>query len=258
MKMNLARLNIAEARVALPFTVLTAAIAGCAAIGVSFLLVLSSPLPPSPTVTVLGLGTLFSLFLVLVTDRSAAQARTDAEAQAVSDPSSGLLPAPLGRRLLNMAFAAAERGQPLTIVLFSVDGLARHRTVHGQASATRVLRNAGRALGANTRGMHMSSRFNGEAVFLSILSGVSVEGARTFAERVRKDYSRLVAPGEPTGLSAAVVAYETRYRSADRYLEQAQKALAEASAQGGKVVAVELVPPGVGSDRQHATIESVH
>jgi GGDEF domain-containing protein len=239
MKPNLARLRIADAHFALPYIVITATIAGCAAIGVSFLLALASPVPPSPAITVLGFGILFSLFLVLVTDRSAARARTDAEMQAVSDPSSGLLPAHLGRRLLGMAFSAAQRGQPLTIVLFSVDGLARYRSDQGQPAAIRVLRNAGRALSANTRGMHMSARCNGDAVFLSILTGVPIEGARTFAERVRKDYARVATEGEPKALSAVVLTYETRFRSSDRMLEHAQKVLSQASAQGDKVVVVE-------------------
>jgi PleD family two-component response regulator len=241
MKKSIARLNIAEAQLALPFTVLTAAIAGCAAIGVSFLLALSSPAAPNPALLVIGLGTLFSLFLVLVSDQSAAKARTEAEMQAVSDPTSGLLPAHLGRRLLAMAFAAAQRGQPLTIVLFSVDGLARYRSAQGQPAATRVLRNAGRALSANTRDMHMSARCKGEAVFLSILTGVPLEGGRTFAERVRKDYARLAAAGEPKALSAAVVTYETRFRSSDRLLEHAQKVLAQASAHGDKVIVMDPV-----------------
>jgi diguanylate cyclase (GGDEF)-like protein len=240
-------MNLAEERLQLPFTALTAAIAGCAALGITFMLVLSAPPAPSPWLTVPGLGLLFSFFLVSTTDRSARRARQEAEAQAVSDPTSGLLPAHLGRRFLSVAFAAAQRGQPLTIVLFSIDGLARYRSANGQAAATRVMRIAGRVLNSQTRGMHLSTRHNGDAVFLSILSGVPLEGACTFAVRVRKEFGKQVATGEPRVLSGGIVTFDSTVRSADRMLERAQRALAKAVAEGGKVV---MVDPMVGNDAQ--------
>lgn len=232
-------MNMAEERLQLPFTALTAAIAGCAALGITFMLVLSSPQSPNPWLTVPALGILFSLFLVLVADRSARRAREKAESQAVSDPMSGLLPVHLGRRWLSVAFAAAQRGQPLTVVLFSIDGLARYRSSSGQPAATRVLRIAGRVLNSHTRGMHLSTRYNGEAVFLSILTGVPLDGACTFAMRVRKAFGKQVTSGEPGVMSAGIVTFEPTMRTVDKLLERAQRALAKATADGGKVVIVE-------------------
>jgi GGDEF domain-containing protein len=250
--MNIARLKIAEARLDLPYTLLTAAIAGYAAIGIAFLLSLSTTVSPSPAVTVLGLGTLFALFLVLVTDRSTIRAKHDAEAEAISDPSSGLIPPPLGRRMLSVAFSAAERGQALTIVMFSIDGMASYRTIQGQAAANGALRCAGRVLNAHTRGMHISSRYQGEAVFLSVLTGVGLEGARIFAQRVRQDYAKRRDPGDLRALSAGIVTYESSIRSVDRLLEQAQRALNRATVAGDSVVVMEPAALTIGDGREPA------
>jgi hypothetical protein len=93
--------------------------------------------------------------------------------------------------------------------------------------------------------MHLSSRYNGEAVFLSILSGVPIEGACTFAVRVRKEFAKQVATGEPRVLSAGIVTFDHSMRSADKMLERARRALARATADGGKVVMVDPVVANV-------------
>jgi diguanylate cyclase (GGDEF)-like protein len=243
-------MNLVEERLQLPFTAITALIAGCAALGITFMLVLSAPPSPDPWLTVPGLGILFALFLVSTADRSARRARQEAESQAFSDPSSGLLPAHLGRRFLQVAFAAAQRGQPLTIVLFSIDGLTRYRALNGHPAATRVMRIAGRVLNSQTRGMHLSTRHNGDAVFLSILSGVPIEGACTFAVRVRKEFGKQVATGEPRVLSSGIVTFDPSVRSADKLLERGQRALAKAVSDGGKVV---MVDPTAGGEAREKT-----
>lgn len=227
----------------LPFTAASALTAGCAAIGLGFLL----PLPTSPNLAVIVLpvaAALFTAMLVIAGERALEQARDEMEMRVVRDPQTGLMPAHLADRLLAVEFAAAQRGRPLAVVLFSIDDFERNAARHGEADATRWRRAASRVLKQRTRGMNISARCRGDGVFLTILSDVPLDGACTFAARVRREYATLLRPDEPRSLSAGVAAFDLSMRSPAELVSRAERALARAQSEGGKVVMVGLATGG--------------
>lgn len=236
-------MNQHHVQLPLPFTAASALTAGCAAIGIGFLL----PLPTSPNIAVVVLpvfAALFTAMLVIAGERALAQTRDDMETRIVRDPQTGLMPAHMADRLLAVEFAAAQRGRPLAVVLFSIDDFGRNAALHGDGAAARWRRAAGRVLKQRTRGMNVSARCRGDGVFLTILADVPLPGACTFATRVRREYASLLRPDEPRSLSAGVAAFDISMRSPAELVARAERALARAQSEGGKVVMVGLATGG--------------
>jgi GGDEF domain-containing protein len=129
-------------------------------------------------------------------------------------------------------------------VLFSIDDFARHTAVHGDAAALRWRRAAARVLRQRTRGMNVSARCRRDGLFLTILADVPLEGACTFAGRVRRDYMSLLRPGEPQAFSAGVAEYDDSMSSPAELMGRAERALARARSEGGRVVMVGVTTGG--------------
>lgn len=232
-----------QAQLTLPLTAASALTAGCAAVGLGYLF----SLPVTPNIAVVFIpffGAAFTALLVITGERAIAQTRSDMETRIVRDPQTGLMPAHMADRVLAVEFAAARRGRPLTIVLFSIDDFNRQASGHGPAAAARWRRAVARVLRQRTRGMNVSARCRSDGLFLTILSDVSLDGACTFASRVRRDYYGLVDPGEPNSLSAGVAEYDTSMSSPAELLGRAHRALARAQAEGGRVVMVGISTGG--------------
>jgi diguanylate cyclase (GGDEF)-like protein len=232
-----------QARMPLPFTAVSALTAGCAAIGLGYL----APLPIASDLSLLVLpifAVLFTTLLVMAGERAIADTRDEMETRIIRDPQTGLMPPHMAERLLGVEFAAAQRGRPLTIVLFSIDSFGRNAALHGEAAATRWRRAAARVLSQRTRGMNVSARCRADGAFMTILADVPLEGACTFATRVRREYAGLLRASEPRSFSAGVASYDVSMRSASDLIDRAERALARAQSEGGKVVMVGLATGG--------------
>ena len=70
---------------------------------------------------------------------------------------------------LDAAFSAADRGQPVSVVLFSLDQFERIDERFGQETGEQVLRRFGAILTELTRRMDLSARWSGQE-FVSVLS----------------------------------------------------------------------------------------
>lgn len=232
-----------QARLPLPFTAVSALTAGCAAIGLGYLV----SLPETPNVSVIVIpvfAALFTALLVVAAERAIMHTQLDMETRIVRDPQTGLMPAHMADRVLDVEFAAAQRGRPLTVVVFSIDNFERNAALRGDGAAMRWRRAVGRVLRQRTRGMNVSARCRSDGLYLTILSDVSLEGACTFATRVRREYAALLRAGEPKSLSAGVAAFDVSMRSPAELIARAERALARAKSEGGKVVMVGVATGG--------------
>jgi diguanylate cyclase (GGDEF)-like protein len=231
-----------QARLPLPLTAVSALTAGCAAIGMTQLL--SLPSSPNFAIVVLpAFAAMFTLLLVRTGERVIARTQDAMESSIVRDPQTGLVPPHMADRMLEVEFAAAQRGRPLAIALFSIDNFGRNAALHGDRAATRWRRAAARVLKQRTRGMNVSARCRGDGVYLTILSDVPLEGACTFAARVRRDYAALLQSDDPHAFSAGIASYDPGMRSAADLVARAERALARAQSEGGKAV---MVGPATG------------
>jgi diguanylate cyclase (GGDEF)-like protein len=232
-----------QARMPLPFTAVSALTAGCAAIGLGYI----APLPIASDLSLIILpifAVLFTTLLVMAGERAIADTRDEMETRIIRDPQTGLMPPHMAERLLGVEFAAAQRGRPLAVVLFSIDNFGRNAALHGDAAATRWRRAAARVLSQRTRGMNVSARCRADGAFMTILADVPLEGACTFATRVRREYAGLLRASEPRSFSAGVASYDVSMRSASDLIDRAARALARAQSEGGKVVMVGLATGG--------------
>ena len=80
---------------------------------------------------------------------------------------------------------ARRYGRPLAFVLFDVDHFKRVNDSNGHLAGDAVLREVSRCMSGLPRGGDTAVRWGGEE-FLVILTGVGLDGARLFAERVRR------------------------------------------------------------------------
>src|SRR5690606_11786644 len=114
---------------------------------------------------------------------------------------------------------------------------------------------AGRVLRQRTRGMNVSARCRDDGTFLTILADVPLEGACTFAMRIRREYAALLRSDEPRSLSAGVATYDVSMGDPVELIARAERALDRAQAEGGKVVMVGLATGG--AIRTAAEVEQV-
>lgn len=106
----------------------------------------------------------------------------------LTDPLTGLY----NRRQLDIhlgqEFAAAERGRPLSVVLFDVDGFKTFNDREGHVVGDRVLAAVGRLLREETRAMNLAARYGGDE-FMVVLSDTDAEGADKHVERIQRRFA---------------------------------------------------------------------
>lgn len=191
---------------------------------------------PSPEIVVgliivlicvsLGSGVISSLF-----HRSLGEA----EQMALTDPGTGLANRRHGMLHLQRAFAAAERGSALTVVMFDLDQFKSVNDEFGHLIGDEALRVFAEILKRHTRHMHLSVRFGGEE-FMAILDEINADGARIMAEKVLEALRHHTFSWGRLTVSAGIASYEDGMASSDILIAAADEALYLAKARGGDQV----------------------
>lgn len=132
---------------------------------------------------------------------------------------------------LEKEFAAAQRGRPLTVILFDLDRFKDYNDRFGHAAGDEALKSFVRILQARTRTMDLSARYGGEE-FIAVLSGGGLESGVRFAEAVRAVLATSDGP-RPFTVSAGVAEYVRSMETFSDLVEAADAALYEAK-EGGR------------------------
>ena len=173
----------------------------------------------------------------------------DDEESALTDPLTRLPNRRHARVFLETMFGAAERGRPVTVILFDLDHFRAYNHAHGSEAGNAALRHFGELLASSTRRMNLSARVGGEE-FISVLAGSEEEGARAFAERIRESLQSAHLQRGTLTVSAGVASYHPSMRSPDELVAAADLALFRAKEEGRNRVRV--FGKDVGSDDARA------
>lgn len=124
--------------------------------------------------------------LALHADRALASVTALAEARraALVDPLTGLANRRHLEVVLRHAWAGAERGEGLTLMLLDLDDFKAINDRHGHAMGDDVLRVVGEVLRGETRGSDTVVRYGGDE-FLVVLPRQAASAARRLFERIR-------------------------------------------------------------------------
>lgn len=172
--------------------------------------------------------------LVLFNDISAdSDLASGREQRALIDNLTGLENRKAGEQSAIREIKDARRyGRPLSFVLFDVDHFKRVNDTHGHLAGDAVLREVSRCMSGLPRGGDTAVRWGGEE-FLVILTGVGLDGARLFAERVRRAIEELrVGDVGPVTVSAGVSELEFGEEESGPAVARADASLYEAKSRG--------------------------
>lgn len=159
------------------------------------------------------------------------QERARAERLALLDELTGMPNRRLADIFLEKEFAAAQRGRPLTLVLFDLDGFKAYNDRHGHAAGDEAIRTFVRALHSRTRRMDLSARYGGEE-FVAILSGGDVTAGVRFAESVREALQAESHNGARFTVSAGVAEFDPAMAGISDLVDAADQALYRAKREG--------------------------
>lgn len=150
----------------------------------------------------------------------------------LTDPLTGL---PNRRYLdveLDRELAAAERGRPLSLVLFDLDQFKAYNDAYGHLAGDAALRAFAGILEDETRTMNFAARFGGDE-FVAILAGSGEEGARSHAGRVsrRTEEHPLLGPAG-IGVSWGMASWEPGVEKPEDLLDRADADLYRSKREG--------------------------
>lgn len=198
--------------------------------------------------TVVGAYTSIGLSVGLVSELLH-QERARAERLALLDELTAIPNRRLADLFIAKEFAAAERGRPLTLVLFDIDGFKPFNDRHGHAAGDAALRQFVRILDNHTRRMDLCARYGGEE-FVAVLSGARVDAGVRFAERVRTSLENEVAQATleadgiaPFTVSAGVAEFSSGMEAPAELMAAADRALYRAKSEGRDRVRAEVPVP---------------
>lgn len=236
-------MNYSDPDLSLAHVALHATVAGLAVLG--FISIVPVATTPGTFLIVLPvLGITSSAGLLFAGRHIAVRARRTAARDALTDQLTGLSTWHATELVLTTEFAAAQRGRPLSVVVFRIEQFPHYAARHGRPMAERLLRSAGRAMKKHTRDMHTTGLHGrGEGMYVSVLSGVPLDGACTFSKRVRRDLMALPGLPEPLVVSASVVTYDVSMKSAGELVESAERALTRSTANAGKIMVLGQLAP---------------
>lgn len=161
------------------------------------------------------------------------RALDDAQRLALTDAGTSLPNRRHAMLHLQRAFAAAEHGADLTVVLFDVDHFKRVNDRFGHDRGDEVLREFAAVLREHTHAEHLAARFGGEE-FIAVLDGSSAAHAKAYAERVRASFSERCVTKEWGRItaSAGIAEYERGMASHEVVVAAADQALYRAKQEG--------------------------
>jgi diguanylate cyclase (GGDEF)-like protein len=122
--------------------------------------------------------------------------------------------------VMEHAWAAARRGEPLTVMVLDLDGFKAVNDREGHDAGDAVLRDVAQALMGEARGSDVVVRYGGDE-FLVILPGGTPAAAYALADRVRVRLAGRV------GVSEGVAVYSSCMESAGDLVREADRALYE-------------------------------
>lgn len=152
-----------------------------------------------------------------------------------TDRPTGLATEDVADATLAREFARAQRGHLLSVVLVRLEGLEAYRARHGEATAERLLRAAGRAFVRNRRRTDLAAHHGVRTgTFLAVLVDSDAKGAEVYVSRLRPDLADL--PGLPPhdGVSVGIATFEPGMRSPADLLRVATQALDGRAGGGGR------------------------
>lgn len=142
----------------------------------------------------------------------------------------------LNDRLREELVRSSRRSQAFSLVLLDLDHFQRVNEIHGRQTADEVLRAVAGLLKKNCRGSDAVCRYSGAEIAI-LLTDTPLEGAKIFAENVRKAVSEEAFPIPGGGalqvtVSLGMAEHPTHGNGLEELLTKAEQALAEAKAGG--------------------------
>ena len=146
---------------------------------------------------------------------------------------------------LALEWRRSERiGGTLALILVDIDDFKQVNDTHGHQVGDAVLNKVGEVLGRRVRQLDFAARYGGEE-FAVLLPETDVAGARTLAQRLRKDVvaARVPLPdGDELGVTASFgVAEKNGFAQAEEMIAAADRALYDAKKRGKNRVATRRI-----------------
>lgn len=180
--------------------------------------------------------------------RYAEKLRTDLEASlelAVIDPLTGLHNRRyLSSHLDNLIKKSAENNHPVSLLILDIDFFKSVNDTYGHDAGDEVLKDFGRRLANNVRGMDLACRIGGEE-FVIVMPETDISYAYTVAERIREEVASVpfelsAGRGSITvTISIGVTTAEDPTESSSSLLSRADQALYRAKDEGRNRVVAE-------------------
>jgi len=162
------------------------------------------------------------------------EAKLDAEELARFDALTDVLRRRALLEVFDIEVARAKRyGSALSCLMLDLDHFRKFNDAYGHQSGDRVLHLIARVISGHCRTSDYLGRYGGEE-FLIILPETRIEGATTFAERVRSAVAEthLDQDEERITVSIGAVQWQSADDSASSLISQADQALLQAKAAG--------------------------
>ena len=133
--------------------------------------------------------------------------------------------------IFDFVFELGDRGVPMTLVLFEIDGLSAHIAERGGDAKEAAIGGFGGKLAQVSRKMDLMARY-GDERFMCLLLQCNVQGGMVFADRIRSDAEEFTAATGLT-LSAGVSAYTAEMKERDDLSTSVRRCLEAAQLAGG-------------------------
>jgi diguanylate cyclase (GGDEF)-like protein len=124
-------------------------------------------------------------------------------------------------------------------MMIDVDNFKNYNDRYGHLVGDQILKNIARVLKENVRVVDLVARYGGEE-FSILLPKTQWEGARTVAERIRRNAEEIQIPvgNQMTGVTVSIGVAELipTMKGAEAFIDRADQALYQAKAQGKNCV----------------------